>query len=99
MESLSTHEQLVAHLERFHVSLAPLLPSDVSCDDLFGEVDAGRPIKSQFNPSEDSQIDREMLRFTRKIELWLVEEKAKGKATPQAMEGWKRIDGVDSPSR
>ena len=72
----ATKEQLATYLSKYHEPLVQLLPEDTSCDDIFGEVDAGRSINSQFLPSEDSHIHREVLRFTRKIEQWLKEEKA-----------------------
>eukprot|EP00966_Prymnesium_polylepis_P005172 119321-Prymnesium_polylepis.1 len=73
------HEQLAAYLAAHHESLVALLPPDTKCTDLFGEVDAKRPIVGFFKPTEDAAIGRELLRFTQMIELWLVEEKRKGK--------------------
>lgn len=75
----STHEQLAAYLAAHHESLVAVLPPDTKCTDLFGEVDAKRPIAGFFNVTEDAAIGREFLRFTQMIELWLVEEQKKGK--------------------
>ena len=36
----ASHAQLAAYLEQHHELLAPLLPADTSCDDLFNEVGA-----------------------------------------------------------
>ena len=80
----SSKAQLAAYLQANHESLAALLPPDTTCMDLFGEVEAGRPIRQFFIESDDAAaVGREFLRFTQKIELcWLPEDKAKNSTDP-----------------
>ena len=75
----SPTEQLAAYVAAHHEPLVALLPSDTSCADLFSEVEAGRPIAGFFEKTEDGAAGRHFLRFAQMIELWLVEEKKKGK--------------------
>ena len=58
----SSKEQLAAYLQANHELLVALLPADTSCNDLFGEVEGGRPIGNFFNASEDAASMRQLER-------------------------------------
>lgn len=78
----STHAQLASYLQAKHELLAPLLPDDTSCHDLFEEVEIGGSIgEFMMVPSEmDAAVKRDLKRLGHQISAWLVEEKAQLKA-------------------
>ena len=75
----ASHAQLAAYLEQHHELLAPLLPADTSCDDLFNEVGADGPLGDFFDASEDPAVGRELKRLGNRVKAWLIEETSKSK--------------------
>ena len=76
----SSHAQLESYLQAKHELLAPLLPDDTSCDDLFNEVDGGGSIGEFFDASDDAAVGRELKRLGHQVGAWLIEEKEQQKA-------------------
>ena len=77
----SSHAQLKSYQEARHELLAPLLPADTSCNDLFSEVDSGGSIGDFFDASDDAaRVGRELKRLGHQVGAWLIEEKAQQKA-------------------
>ena len=76
----ASHAQLAAYLEQHHELLAPLLPADTSCDDLFNEVGADGSLGDFFDASEDPAVGRELKRLGHRVKAWLIEETSKSKA-------------------
>lgn len=76
----ASHAQLAAYLEQHHELLAPLLPADTSCDDLFNEVGPDGSLGDFFDASEDPAVGRELKRLGHRVKAWLIEETSKSKA-------------------